>query len=344
MAAAGDANDIPLPPGDDDFGDEAGGQEHVDPVPPPPPQQQQQQGPPQGPPQFFNPYAPQFFPWANPFGPWPPQFMPQQVVPPQQQREREARPDRVKLGSFLQAKAGVWFNLAEASLDLNNVDNPRTRYNVVLAGLPNDVVAKLGAVAESPDAYGDPYLALKTRVLELYKPSKWENITKLLTFKELGGMKPTDLMAEMMALLPAGTEPCLIFKGLFLLRMPAEMQEHLQLRVDELTCQQLAEHADALWIARNRQKAKVLAALPTPPQPDELSEELADAVAAVQLKKPTTFKKGKAGRGGRGGGRRPELRKEGPKDLCGRHQRFGGRAWECEKPDTCLLANQVSGN
>jgi len=354
--AMAEFNEAPPPPGEENVvledaqgdvgpGAQAGGA-HVQPPQQQPPQQQQFQQIPQQnvpmPPGFFNFYGgqPPFWP---PNQMWPPQFYPPQVAAPPQQH-REARPDRVKLGSFLQSKAGVWFNLAEASMDLNNVVDPRTRYNVVLSGLPNEVVAKLGAVSESPESYGDPYLALKTRVLELYKPSKWENITQLLTFRELGGMKPTDLMAEMMALLPVGMEPCLLFKGLFLLRMPAEMQEHLQLRVDELTCQQLAEQADALWVARNRQKAKVLAALPLPPKPDEATEELTDAVAAIQLKKSGPPKKGRFVRNNRGGSKKQESRRDGPKDLCNRHQRYGGRAWECEKPDTFLLANQTSGN
>jgi len=256
---------------------------------------------------------------------------------------KEPRPDRVKLGSFLHSKAAVWFSLAEASMEMNYVQLSKAKFNVVLGGLPNEVVAKLGAVAETPDAYPDPYSALKSRVLELYRPSKWENINQLLTFKELGGMKPTDMMAEMLALLPAEVEPCLIFKGIFLARMPADMQDHLQLRVDELDCHELAQQADALWVARNRQKAKVLAALPLPPEPDSIVADLADAVAAVQIKKGSQQKRQKQGKMAKPPQRRPD-RRDGPKDICSRHQRFGGRAWECDSPNTCLLAGQVSGN
>jgi len=227
-------------------------------------------------------------------------------------------------------------------MELNYVTDPKAKFNVVLGALPDGVVAKLGAVAESPEVYADPYLALKTRVMELYRPSKWENINQLLTFKELGGMKPTDMMAEMLALLPAEVELCLLFKGLFLARMPADMQDHLQLRVDDLDCQQLAQHADNLWIARNRQKAKVLAALPLPPEPD--IADVTEAVAAIQLRKGPGQKKQRTSRVNKPVAKRQDGRKDGPKDLCSRHQRFGGRAWECDSPQTCLLANQVQGN
>jgi len=197
-------------------------------------------------------------------------------------------------------------------------------------------------VAESPELFPDPYLALKTRIMELYRPSKWENIHHLLTFKELGGMKPTDMMAEMLSLLPAEVEPCLLFKGLFLARMPADMQDHLQLRVDDLDCQQLAEQADALWVARNRQKAKVLAALPLPPEPD--TGEIAEAVAAINLRKNSGQKKQRPSKPAKSEFKRPGGRRDGPRDLCSRHQKFGGKAWECESPQTCLLANQTQGN
>jgi len=158
-------------------------------------------------------------------------------------------------------------------------------------------------------------------------------------------MKPSDMMADMLALLPAGVEPCILFKGLFLARMPAEKQEHLQLRVDELNRQQLAEQADALWVARNHHKPRILAAIPADKEADLEVSELTDTVAAVQLKKGSQKKPFKQVRTkDKAGGRRMDSKRDGPKDLCGRHQRFGGRAWECESPHTCLLANQTAGN
>jgi hypothetical protein len=49
-------------------------------------------------------------------------------------------------------------------------------------------------------------------------------------------------MTEILALLPAGTAPDLLFLCLFLRRLPASMREHLAAAI--------ASHADLLWDTR----------------------------------------------------------------------------------------------
>jgi len=65
-------------------------------------------------------------------------------------------------------------------------------------------------------------------------------VHNILTFNELGGMQPSQLMDEILALHPANEEPGTLFKGVFLSHL-------LQSRADELTCQELARWADHLY-------------------------------------------------------------------------------------------------
>jgi len=130
---AHDGGDMPPPPPgvDDEFQD---AEENVQ-----NPQQGQQQ-------QFgFNPTAPSFM--------WPPQFL---MPPPwlqQQPHVQAPRPDRVKLGSFLQSRPSMWFNLAEALSARNFFTASRDVYYIVLSSLPDEVVKKLGAIANMPDGH-----------------------------------------------------------------------------------------------------------------------------------------------------------------------------------------------
>jgi len=189
MAEAGDAHDVPLPPGDDDFGDEAGGQEHVGAVPPPPPHQQgpQQQGQvPQ-----FNPYAQQLVPW----GPWmmpPPPFQHVGAAPPLQQQHPQ--PHKVKLPPFWPAKPRVWFTTAEAEFGTYYVADSRARFNLVIKALSDEAMERAAAIIEDPDSCVDPYGALKARLLEAYQMDPWESCSRLLHFRELGDMKPSRMM------------------------------------------------------------------------------------------------------------------------------------------------------
>jgi len=334
MAAQGDGQDVPLPPGDDDFGDEAGGQPHVNAFPPPPPHQQQQQQ------QQFNPYAHQFFPWVPPFHMMPPPWAQQHV--PQPPRVQEPRPDRVKLGSFLQSRPATWFNLAEAACNRNFVVQSRDIYFIVLSSLPDEVIKKLGAIADSPDGHVDPYLVLKNRVLQLYAPTVWEDLESLLHFKEMANLRPSALMTEMLTLLPAQEQPGMLFKALWLSRLPSDVRGHVQLQADTLDCIQLGEIADKAWLARTTGKSHAVAAVPDQPHVDDLT----DTVAALNVGKPRSKRPQdkRKNKGTRAPPQQHQGQQERTRDLCSLHHKYGGKAHFCREPQTCLLADKVTGN
>jgi len=280
---------------------------------------------------------------APPFA-WPPQFF---VPPPwfhqQPPRVQEPRPDRVKLGPFLQSRPSTWFNLAEASCARNFVVTSRDMYFTILSSLPDEVVRKLGTLADSPDGYVDPYLAVKNRVLQLYAPTVWEDLNTLLHFKEMANLRPSALMTEMLSLLPNNEQPGMLFKALYLSRLPADVRGHVQLQADTLDCVQIGELADKAWLARVNQQSHVLAALP----PDENLEELADTVAALNVGKSRSkhVQPKKRTRDGRP----PPQQRQGqqerqPKDICSIHLKHGGKAHFCREPKTCILATKVTGN
>jgi len=348
MAANGDGQNIPLPPGDDDFEeDEAGGQ-HENAVPPPPPAGANQQPPfhHQQPPFQFNPFAPNYIPpWFNPFGQWHmphPNFQHAGAANvgaghQQQQHQQTPQPHKVKLASFWPNKPKVWFTTAEAEFDTYYVQDSRARFNLVLKALPDEAMERSAAIVENPEQYQDPYGALKARLLEAYQMDPWEASSRLLHFRELGEMKPSQMMDGMLALY----HPDHLFKAVFLGRLPSDMRDHVQREASKLGCRELAAYADTIWQSRNATRANVLAALPLPPSPDPVTEDLSEAVAAVKIsggKKPFS----KAGKKWSGPKRQPP-RQGGPKEsdkkggsVCWRHLKYREKAWGCEDP-ACYL-------
>jgi len=240
----------------------------------------------------------------------------------------------VKLGSFLQSRPSTWFNLADAAFVRNNVALPRDKYYIILSSLPDEVVKKLGAIADSPDGHVDPYQAIKDRVLQLYAPTVWEDLNSLLHFKEMANLRPSALMTEMLTLLPAQEQPGMLFKALWLSRLPSDVRGHVQLQADTLDCVRLGELADKAWLARTTGQHAV-AAVSTA---DDVGE-VAETVAALRLRKPPA-----KSRTARESGQKSSDQSDRPKDLCRAHFKYGGKAYRCFQPKTCVLAGQTSGN
>jgi len=330
MAAAGDADQVPLPPGDDDFDDEE--QPHAQGGDNPPPPPHAQGGPNPGAPPFvpLHPFQQQFFPWQMPPFAWPPQHAAAVNTP---------QPHKVKLPSFWPNKPRAWFTHAEAAFDTFYVTDSRQRFNIVLPCLSEDALDGVSALVELPNMLQHPYEALKERLLQIYQPDPWEQAGRLLSFRELGDMKPSQLMNSMLALLPRGEPTGFLFKKIFLDRLPNDVRTHVQAAAQNQTCQQLAAFADGIWQARNTTRSNVAAAvqLPTATNVDSELADLSDAVAAVSVKKKAPQQKKPA--------QRTSARKSVPSKIkgfvCWKHVKYGEKAHNCEDESHCTFSGNA---
>lgn len=234
----------------------------------------------------------------------------QQLLQQQQQPQHgdnlqpQLRESNVKLPDFWAADLELWFTRVESVFRRHHVVNSLTKFDCLLEKLPNEVLISIRDVIRGIDDDTDnPYGLVKERLLASFKPSPRSQINKIIDHAELGGGKPSILMSSMLALLPDGEPAGLLFEGLFLRRLPAEMREHLAARTFA-TPREMALHADALWEARN---------------------SAADSVAAIgrhsspgRPKSPHRGGKKWENRGG----------------LCFFHYKFGEKARRCEPPCT----------
>ena len=150
-------------------------------------------------------------------------------------QQQQPQPHRVKLVPLWTQKVRTWFTLAESIFHTAYMVDSRMKFNLVLAALSEETLDCVKALVEMP---------------EVYEPDVWAQASRILHMRELGDMQPTQLMDNMLALLPNGKQPEILFKSVFLARLPGDMGDHMQVRAAELECCDWATLADNIWRAR----------------------------------------------------------------------------------------------
>lgn len=86
----------------------------------------------------------------------------------------------------------------EAALNINDIKSDKQRFNTVIVALGNcakHLYSVIGKYNQSESC--DRYQTLKTTVLDFFRPSENQRLTKLLSGIPLGDRKPSVLLAEM---------------------------------------------------------------------------------------------------------------------------------------------------
>jgi len=238
--------------------------------------------------------------WRQPFQPPPPPSIVTQAT-------AAARKPPVKLPDFWIEEPELWFEQAEAQFRRGGVLDSRTRADFLLVALPAAVLKSVRDIIKDPTADDTTlYHRLRERLLRRYAPSKWQLVYQILDHPGIGDQRPSQLLDSMLALLPPGEPPGLLFQGLFLRRLPTEIRDHIAAG-DYSSIRDMATVADQLWDARRESPA---------------------AISAVRSQSP--YRRGKDRRSSPSGRRRDAT--PGPDGLCFYHSRFKGKAHRCQPP------------
>lgn len=220
---------------------------------------------------------------------------------------QSARKMTVKLPEFWQEEPEMWFETAEAQFHRGGVLDSRAKTDYLLVALPAAVLRSVRDILRDPSADDTTlYHRLKERLLRRYAPSKWQLVYQVLDHPGIGDQRPSQLLDSMLALLPAGEPPGLLFQGLFLRRLPSEIRDHVAAG-DYRTVREMAAVADQLWDARREAPA---------------------SISAVRGQSPS--RRGKNRYSSPSGSRRDVT--PGPDGLCYYHSRFKKRAHKCQPP------------
>ena len=224
----------------------------------------------------------------------------------------------VKLPDFWVADPDMWFFQAEAAFRNARITQSRTKFDHVVMRLPEHVSISLRSLLLAMDENAmDPYEQLREKLITKYGKTRWQRAFALLDHPDLGDRRPSTLMAEMLALLPGGARPDILFLSMFLRRLPPSMREHLAAS-DVETAEEMADLADKLWDARNSQSVSAVEA----------------EIAAVR-----PFSPGRQGRSPDRRQQRPKGRQATPHESrrtdgswCRNHRRLGDKTRNCIPP------------
>ena len=215
---------------------------------------------------------------------------------------------------FNRAKPALWKSMFESFLFLQQGTEPteETKYHLCLATLPVDVLNRIDSFLISPPTTNQ-YTALTELLLKLYQPSEHQNSKSLLLLPMLGDQKPSDFLNTMIALVIPGMVETMLFRTLYITKLPPYLQEHLKWVGEAVPIRELADTADKFYRVKD----------PNPPPPPP-----APLINAIKPKPKREARK-------------QSFIADPDSSLCWYHQKFGAKATKCWAPCTFHAA---SGN
>ena len=114
------------------------------------------------------------------------------------------------------------------------------------------MIEQIQGVLCTVDHLDRPYVNLKARLLRLLTPKSADMCLKLINGGELGDRRPTQLMETMLALLPPpGPDGGILFKTLYVTKLPIEVRSHALAHGMYLDSREMANLADDIWWGLN---------------------------------------------------------------------------------------------
>jgi hypothetical protein len=125
----------------------------------------------------------------------------------------------VTLPPFWVDNPAAWFALAESRFRMKGIYEEWDRYDCVISALSKESLRMVMDVITAPPD-DDPYLTIKDRLLSSHELTDYQRIEQLLAMDGLGSRRPSELLAHMLEVCPAGEERSKFFAFHFLQRLP----------------------------------------------------------------------------------------------------------------------------
>ena len=133
-----------------------------------------------------------------------------------------------KISDFWPHNPNTWFRKMESKFRICNITQSSTKYDHLLSALPTEVCSNINdSLVEIDENAADAYEQLKGLLMSRYTKDRWARAFKQHKFPEISDMKPSEMMRQMKALLPTDLTPGTYFMAAFLLRLPADIIDHI---------------------------------------------------------------------------------------------------------------------
>jgi len=236
-----------------------------------------------------------------------------------------APPPHVVLPPFRPSRPAAWIGQVENIFRMRRVVDQRDQFGYAIAMLGDDDSLAIDDLLEQFPPPPDAFTRLKQRLLSTHALTTYERVEQLLDMQPLGGQRPSVLLAQMKRLIPPGEEKSVLFRCLFIKRLPREIR--LALAEDQFSpVEALAARADSLVVHHD----VAVTAVATVEDPVVAPVTAGGRPAQQQ-------KHGGGGAARKGSGKKDRRKRVG---VCYSHYKFGEDAWQCDQPGNCAFKSE----
>nr|VZI08728.1 unnamed protein product [Spirometra erinaceieuropaei] len=146
---------------------------------------------------------------------------------------------------FTPSNLWAWFRQVEAVFSTSRITSERTRYSHVVQSLPFDVAVDVDDLLNLIPA-NDPYTQLKNAVIQRVAKSANRILRELFTQVDLGDQTPSQLMRHMRSFLAGRHMDNVVFRQIWLHKLPVPMQQVLATLDISISLDKMATHADPI--------------------------------------------------------------------------------------------------
>ncbi len=245
-----------------------------------------------------------------------------------QQQNAEAKVAMSPLPEFFINTQATWFQQAEARFAAARpaLSNGQ-KYFHLLGKLPQDLMVNFtDIIAQCTIAAarnnGNPYTDMKDAILQFTTKPKWSCYFDLHTLTPQGDIRPWQLMAKLISLMPTDAPTNTgLFYSFFLFRMPQSIREALA-ATDYPNARALAAAADRIWDLRQTAPPAVTAAAPTRDQSRSPHGGNRNSRRDSQCRSPSRRRRGRA--------QTPHHNtQENDNGICWYHNKFQHKSYRC---------------
>lgn len=217
----------------------------------------------------------------------------------------------------------AWFQQVEIRLDFMNMDTEDKKYNLLVAGLPVEIMNRVyDVIREKPTI--EPYSTLKKKIIKEFEPTEDQQIQKLLEGMKIGNKKPTVFLREIKSLAKNRVEES-VLRQMFLNQLPPVTSSVLRLS-KTLTLDELAEAADEGWAREIKEVNEVKKESDSPEKPDDVVTKMIEALEKWHFSNRRSQSRGSNFQQRR---RSQSRRRQNQLNLCWAHKKFGNDARTC---------------
>ena len=239
---------------------------------------------------------------------------------------------KLRIPDFYVGKPRLWFIQLEAQFNLANVFDDNSKFFHVIASLPAEVASRVDFIIENPPNNNNRYFILKEALLKAYEKSSLELCAQALTMASLGDRSPSQLMSDLMDLIPRDHKSviCPFVVALFVEKLPSDIR--LGLNIDNIESYELlAAQADALMARRLKSSNQIN-------NVQGVNQQIQDGMEEdLEINNVNRFKKKFGKRKSEDKPAQAKYQNQNNSDKCWYHEKFGNNATKCVKP--CIFFN-----